>query len=60
MTASLHRAGKSEDLPKSSIFGLLAAVEFGLLVVFVMSDPQDRSSERNLVMSSETEKEPCP
>ena len=51
MTTSLHQAGKTEDLPNSSRFGLLAAVEFGLLVVFVMSDPQDRSSERNLVMS---------
>ncbi len=58
MTASLHRARKSEDVPKSSIFGLMAAVEFGLLVLFVMSDPQDRSSERNLVMSSETVREP--
>ena len=60
MTTSVHRARKFEDVPKSSIFSLLAADEFGLLVVFVMSDPQDRSSERNLVMSSETEKEPCP
>ena len=60
MTASLHQARKTEDLPNSSRFGLLAAVEFGLLVLFVMSDPQDRSSERNPVMSSETEKEPCP
>ncbi len=60
MTASLHRTGKSEDLPNSSIFGLLAAVEFGLLVLFVMSDPQDRSSERNLVMSFQIEKEPYP
>ena len=51
MTTSLHQAGKTEDLPNSSGSGLLAAVEFGLLVVFVMSDPQDRSSERNLVMS---------
>ncbi len=60
MTARLHQARKTEDLPNSSIFGLLAAVEFGLLVLFVMSDPQDRSSERNLVMSFYTEKEPCP
>ena len=59
MTTSVHRAGKTEDLPKPCIFDLLAAVEFGLPVVFVTSDPQDRSSERNLVMSSETEKEPC-
>ncbi len=41
-----HGAGESAD-------------EWGLLVLFVTSESQDRSSKRNLVMSSEKEKERC-